>query len=38
MINNKEEIIESFKTCTNVVNSRVDIPFQHDLNDKFDHC
>ncbi len=38
MINYKEEIIESFRTCIDVVTSCVDIPFQFDLNDKLDHC
>ncbi len=38
MINYKEQIIESFKTCTDVVSFHVDISFQCDLNDKLDHC
>ncbi len=38
MINYKEQIIELFRTFIDVVSSRVDIPFQCDLNDKLDHC
>ncbi len=38
MINYKEKIIDSFRTCIDVVHSRVDIPFRCDLNDKLDHC
>ncbi len=38
MINYKEQMIESFRTCIDVVSFCVDIPFQCDLNDKLDHC
>jgi hypothetical protein len=34
----QEKNIDSFRTCIDVVHSRVDIPFQCDLNDKLDHC
>jgi hypothetical protein len=38
MINYKEQIIESFRTCIDVANFHVDILVQCDLNDKLDHC
>jgi len=36
-MNYKGKIVESFRTCTIVVSSFVDIPFQCDLNDKLNH-
>jgi hypothetical protein len=37
MIKYKEQIVEYFKTHSNLTSSHVDLSFQCDLNDKLDH-